>query len=126
MVGESSDFVYSSVGGPKNADVQGVHGMLMGSPNLTRIEDCPGCTFERQFNLTTIVYSPNAPAINNNAAWPGIDDNFGINKPLNSAHTGGVHVLLGDGTVKLISNNIDMLNLRRIATRDDGGTVGEF
>jgi len=126
MVGESSDFVYGAVGGTKNADVQGVHGMLMGGPNLTRIQDCPGCNFERQFNLNTIVYPPNAPAVVNNASWPGIDDNFGSNKPLNSAHTGGIHVMLGDGTVRFISNNIDMLSLRRLATRDDGQVVGEF
>ena len=98
----------------------------MGGPNLTSIDTCNGCNFERQFNLTTVRYAPNAPAVNNNASWPGVDDNFGINKPLNSAHTGGVHVLLCDGTVRFISNNIDMQTLRRLSTRDDGQPIGDF
>jgi len=126
IVGESSDFVLNAAGGPKTADVQGVHGMLMGSPNLTSVEGAPGGTFERQFNLTTVRYSPNAPAINNNTAWPGIDDNFGINKPLNSPHTGGIHVLLCDGAVRFVSDNINMFTLRCLCTRDDGNQTGEF
>jgi len=126
IVGESSDFILTAAGGSKTADVQGVHGMLMGSPNLVNIEGAVGGMFERQFNLTTIRYAPNAPAINNNASWPGIDDNFGINKPLNSAHTGGVHVLLVDGTVRFISNNVDIGTLARLASRDDGLPVGDF
>ena len=126
FVGESSDFIFGNAGGSKNTDVQGVHGIMMGGPNLTRIENCPGCMFERQFNITTVRYAPNAPAINNNPAWPGIDDNFGINKPLNSAHTGGIHVLLVDGAVRFVSNSTDMQTLRRIMTRDDGFPVGDF
>jgi hypothetical protein len=100
--------------------------MLMGSPNLTNIEGAAGSMFERQFNLTTIRYAPNAPAVINSTSWPGISDNFGVNKPLNSAHTGGVHVLLVDGTVRFISNNVDIGNLARLASRDDGSPVADF
>lgn len=124
-VGEASDYIYNSLG-QKIIDVVGVHGMLMGSPNLTRIEAAPGGMFERQFNLLTIRYAPNAKAIDNDAAWPGIGDNFGINLPLNSAHAGGTHALMGDGTVRFIGNNIDMLTYRRIATRDDGAATNDF
>ncbi|MEI8017872.1 MAG: DUF1559 domain-containing protein [Schlesneria sp.] len=126
LVGESSMFVLDAPNGNRIADVNGVHGMLMGGPNLTTIDACNGCMFERQFNLTTVRYAPNAPAVNNNASWPGIDDNFGINKPLNSAHTGGVHALLCDGSVRFISNNMDMQTLRRVSTRDDGQAIGDF
>ncbi len=126
LVGESSMFVLDVPNGTRNVDVQGVHGMLMGSPNLTSIDASPGGTFERQFNLTTVRYAPNAPAVNNNASWPGIDDNFGVNKPLNSAHTGGVHGLLCDGSVRFVSNNVDMLTLRRLCTRDDGQVLGDY
>ncbi|MBS0202795.1 MAG: DUF1559 domain-containing protein [Planctomycetes bacterium] len=126
IVGESSDFIYSAAGGPKNADVQGVHGILMGSPNLISVDSCNGCMFDRPFNLTTVRYAPNAPAINNNASWPGIDDNYGPNKPLNSAHTGGVHVLLCDGSTRFISNNVDLGTLARLCARDDGQVIGEF
>ncbi|MCA9055850.1 MAG: DUF1559 domain-containing protein, partial [Planctomycetaceae bacterium] len=45
------------------------------------------------------------------------------NNPLNSAHPGGVQVLVGDDQVRFISDNMDMQSLRRIATRDDGQPV---
>lgn len=130
VVGESSDFIYNvgagaGIPGQKVVDVQGVHGLLMGSPNRFRIEQPLG-GFDRQFNLLTVRYSPNAKAINSDVNWPGIGDNFGINKPLNSAHAGGVHVLMGDGTTRLINNSIDMLTYRRLMTRDDGVSVSNF
>lgn len=125
VVGEASDFIYNTAG-QKIVDANGVHGILMGSPNLTRIEAAPGGMFDRQFNLLTVRYSPNAKAVDNDANWPGIGDNFGINLPLNSAHSGGTHGLMGDGTVRLISNGIDMLTYRRIMTRDDGAVTANF
>jgi hypothetical protein len=124
MVGEASNFIRDAAGNP--VQVNGIHGILMGSPNLTIQDACPGCMFERQFNMTTVRYPPNAPAINGNVAWPGIGDNFGINNPLNSAHTGGIHGLLADGSVRFVGNNIDLATLRRLCTRDDGGVLGEF
>ncbi len=129
VVGEASNFIWTaaqSAGGTKTVAVNGAHGIMMGSPNVTVVEACPGCMFERPFNLTTVRYAPNAPAINNDAAWPGVGDNYGSNNPLSSAHTGGVQVLLGDGSARFISDNIDMLTLRRLATRNDGQVLGEF
>lgn len=125
VIGESSDLIYDT-NGVKGVQANGTHGILMGSPNLTRIEAAPGGMFDRQFNLLTIRYSPNAKAIDNSPLWPGIGDNFGINLPLNSGHVGGVTVLMGDGTVRFINNTIDMLMYRRLATRDDGVTVTGF
>ena len=81
---------------------------------------------ERQFNTTTVRYSPNAQAVDNNAAWPGVGDNYGINNPLSSAHTGGVHILLLDGSVRFLGDNTDMLTVRGLATRADGARIGEF
>ena len=125
VVGEASNYIYNT-SGQKIVDVAGVHGILMGSPNLTRVEAAPGGMFDRQFNLLTVRYAPNAKAIDNDPAWPGIGDNFGINLPLNSAHAGGLHVLMGDGAVRFINNNIDMLTYRGLMTRDDGATLGSF
>lgn len=125
-VGEASDYIYNAAG-QKIIDAVGVHGVLMGSPNLTTIQGSgTNAMFERQFNLLTIRYAPNAKAIDNNAAWPGIGDNFGINLPLNSAHSGGTNVLMGDGTVRFLGNNIDMLTYRRLVTRDDGAATADF
>jgi prepilin-type N-terminal cleavage/methylation domain-containing protein len=51
---------------------------------------------------------------------------YGPSGVLNSFHTGGIHALLGDGSVRFISNNIDMNNLRCLAARNDGQVLGEF
>ncbi|MDX1967040.1 MAG: DUF1559 domain-containing protein [Planctomycetaceae bacterium] len=124
MVGEHSNFIRDVNGNP--VQVNGIHGILMGSPNLTFVENCVGCMFERQFNTTTVRYPPNAPAIDNDVAWPGIGDNYGINNPLNSTHSGGVHILLGDGSSRFLSNNVDLATLRRLCTRDDGQTLSDY
>ncbi len=52
--------------------------------------------------------------------------NQGANNPLNSMHTGGVQILLTDGAVRFLSENIDLETLKRLATRDDGQVIGEF
>jgi prepilin-type N-terminal cleavage/methylation domain-containing protein len=43
-----------------------------------------------------------------------------------SLHTGGCHVVLGDGSVRFVTENIDAVTRRRLATISDGQTVGEF
>ena len=44
----------------------------------------------------------------------------------NSYHTGGCHFLLGDGTVRFITENIDQNTYLRVLLRSDGETVGTF
>jgi prepilin-type N-terminal cleavage/methylation domain-containing protein len=43
-----------------------------------------------------------------------------------SDHTGGCHFLLGDGSVRFISENVDMTTYQRLSTIADGNTIGEF
>jgi len=43
-----------------------------------------------------------------------------------SKHTGGVQALLGDGSVRFLSENIDWDTYQRLGGRNDGLTVGEF
>ncbi len=43
-----------------------------------------------------------------------------------STHTGGMHVLLGDGTVRFISENIDGTTRQRLGYIGDGNPLGEF
>ncbi len=45
----------------------------------------------------------------------------GANVPLVSSHSGGVNVLVGDGSVRFLRDSTDLLILARFATRDDGG-----
>jgi len=43
-----------------------------------------------------------------------------------SLHTGGVHGLLGDGTVRFISQNVDLGTLTNLCKMADGVPMGEF
>jgi prepilin-type N-terminal cleavage/methylation domain-containing protein/prepilin-type processing-associated H-X9-DG protein len=57
-------------------------------------------------------HTPNHPALH-------IDD-------YSSWHTGGVHMLFGDGRVRFITQNIDTGVFKAIATRFGGEVIGEF
>ena len=124
MVGECATFAVDVNGNQRN--IQGAHGWLMGSPrNSIRPFN------ERMFNLTFINYPPNFVSKAQNAAAVnqgnvGIGRNFGANNGLYSQHSGGVQVVIGDGSVRFLSENIDMETLRRLATRDDGKVVGDW
>jgi prepilin-type N-terminal cleavage/methylation domain-containing protein len=43
-----------------------------------------------------------------------------------SGHTGGVHFVFGDGTVKFLSDNLDAATYRRLGQTQDGEVVGEI
>jgi len=43
-----------------------------------------------------------------------------------SLHTGGAHVLMGDGAVRFISENIDATTRNNLAYIADGNPIGEF
>lgn len=45
---------------------------------------------------------------------------------LQSLHVGGAHVLMGDGAVRFISQNISQITLDALATRASGEVPGEF
>ncbi|MBS0204887.1 MAG: DUF1559 domain-containing protein [Planctomycetes bacterium] len=71
--------------------------------------------------------------INNNkvpaggpAACPWAINNCGPNDEPASLHVGGVHALMGDGSVRFLSDNLDYNTLRRLANPKDGEQVGEF
>ncbi len=64
-------------------------------------------------------YGSNACASNNSSNWNAI---FGFK----SQHTGGCQFVLGDGSVRFISQTIDRLTYARLGDKADGGVVGEF
>jgi prepilin-type N-terminal cleavage/methylation domain-containing protein len=59
-------------------------------------------------------------------ACPWATNNCGPNDEPFSLHTGGVHALMGDGSVRFLSDSIDFNNLRRLANPKDGEVLGEI
>jgi prepilin-type N-terminal cleavage/methylation domain-containing protein len=63
-------------------------------------------------------------------AGPGCDDGTSVTevrvKDPSSYHTGGVHVLLGDGSVRFVSENIDQLLWMGLGTTRGKEPLGEF
>ena len=117
VVGECSDWGIDAAG--NQTRINGEHGWLMGTTSLSQT---PG---ERMFNITTIRYQPNEKRLND-SGFAGRYNNDGPNNGIYSAHTGGVTCLLGDGSVRFIAENIDILSLKRLCTRDDGVQVDDF
>jgi prepilin-type processing-associated H-X9-DG protein len=124
-VAEQSDFTVDHLGRQRNVDGGYPMGWLnsttsTGTPPAMRntVGASPNPT--AAWNITTVKY----PLNTRNFELPGIDDiNHGPNNPLLSPHAGGVNGLLLDGSVHFIQETIDMLTLRRLATRNDGGSA---
>jgi len=71
--------------------------------------------------LTSIQYP-----INSKTTAGGSDSPYDANTVLNSFHVGGIHVALGDGSIRFISDSTDMLTVRKLGSKNDGQVVGEF
>ena len=52
--------------------------------------------------------------------------NWNTSMGFKSKHVGGVHFVMGDGTVRFLSQNINHATYQRLGDRADGRVVGEF
>ena len=126
IIGETSDWAYDASNAQQHIDGGWYWSWMMSSADIGTgtgfFPASPACSDGRIYNLTTIQYAPGTKTY----ALTGVLNDHGPNNPLISSHTGGVQVTLADGSVRFISNNVNMVTLRRLATRDDGGSIGEF
>ena len=65
--------------------------------------------------LTAVAYS-----INSKTSPAGAGFSWGGNTILNSFHTGGIHVILTDGSTRFVSENMDFPTFLKLCSRDDG------
>jgi len=124
IVGETSDWGHHVADLSKDYDIRGQypHGPLMGTArgalDPSRINGDP-----RVFNTTVI----NSYPLNSKLASGGACSNSGMrgtnydnNIPIQSAHPGGAHVLMADGSVHFADESIAFDLLRNLAIRDSG------
>ena len=79
----------------------------------------PGCGDLWQSGTSCVRYAPNLNA----TGLAGADYNYRNNTILNSFHPGGLNIMLADGSVRFITDNIDFTTLKRLACRLDGEPV---
>lgn len=107
MVGEQSDWCRTALDNRADCRSDFGHGFCMGPAH----DD-----WDRDYNITTIIHGINEKT------WVnfGVAGNCGPNRPIQSAHPGGAHVLLADGSVRLLDEQIDMPSWYNLVNRDDG------
>jgi hypothetical protein len=115
-IAECSDYLTGSNGLLYRVDGGFAHGWLSGTRETGIPPNYAPRTPKPTYNLTTIRYPLNERAYGK----PGIHNNHGANNPLTSAHPGGLHALHVDGAVTFLSDGISIVELKRLATRDDG------
>ena len=104
-ISESSDWFLNA--SKQKILVTGEHGWMMGNPGAG----------ERMFNITTVRYKPKE----NDSTLAGMGNNDGSNNGIYAAHPGGVQAAVCDGSVKFVSTTINLLTLKRLCSRQDGG-----
>ena len=84
---------------------------------------CPGVHEQSVFNT---LLTPNSKYQNCTAHCVGCAPDGPAMLGARSLHTGGVQVLLADGSVRFVSDNVDYMTWQRLGARNDGSPLGEF
>ncbi|MEX2173623.1 MAG: DUF1559 domain-containing protein [Pirellulaceae bacterium] len=133
LVSEVGNFLVTQDGTKRDWRPSGPHGWIIGAnrPGVPGTPQWPNGSDNRSFSLTTVRWPinhfmrasnglPNNPG---NCGSLGVCNNTSTNTPLNSAHPGGVMILLGDASVRFLSQTTTDLIQGSLATRDDGQVV---
>lgn len=129
LVSEQNDFLTTNNGTKVLWGTGLLHGWMIGWHTTQTPKGAGNIGDARTFQMTTIRY-----AINQKKGWPdgsgdcgntGVCDNVGTNIPINSAHSGGVNALIGDGSVRFLRDSTSLAVLAQLATRNDGIPLSE-
>jgi hypothetical protein len=129
MISEQGDYLTTANGTRVAWNAAGPHGWMIGVGGGNAPPSYNPNSDARAFNVTTIRY-----AINQKRGWPdgghcgntGVCENTGQNTPLNSAHSGGVIIGMGDGSNRFLSDSTSVSILALLAIRDDGQVIPNF
>jgi len=116
VLGEQSNWLVDAAGVNQNGSPSWPHGFPMGAGNTVVRSAIGGATTDRYFNLTSVRYGIG----NKNYELPGVAANHGSNNPLISAHTGGIMAGFTDGSVRFLTNSMELATLKYMSDRDDG------
>jgi len=125
MIGEQSGWIMD---GATQRDTRSSHslGAWLGNSTTSPVrprgpDSMPGGQSDRCYNYTTVMYPINPKSY--------VSGNMGgakCNSPIQSIHSGGAHVLFGDGRVQFLSESLNLATLKNLANKDDGNVVGEY
>ncbi len=131
LIGEQSDHLRDVSGNPFTAGYSsgmaissGPHGWTMGASHNFNSFWTNGSD-GRSFNCTALRYGINQWGIipvgtagnSGTAAAAGVNDNTPANLPLTSEHSGGVNVAMADGSVRFVSDSIQLAAIHAFCTR---------
>ena len=122
MVGEQSEWCYDVNGTKKDCRSCDMFGFAQGASREGSLADHGGIF--RPFNTTVVRYRVNF----NTWEESGVEGkyNYGANRPLLSAHSGGAQATFADGSVRFLSEEIETETLFDLANRHDGNAVEKF
>ena len=109
MVGEQSDFCLTDLGQPIDCRSDYGHSLIMA---VTRVSQD-----DRFFNITTVRYPVNSKSWNQIGVG---DQYYGANRPILSAHPGGAHVAMADGSVRFLNEDLQLETFYNLCNRADG------
>jgi prepilin-type processing-associated H-X9-DG protein len=133
MVGEQSDWSNPLQDDPLYSDIRSSdsRGAFMGTSYTTRpngpgsLIGCKGNgtvsrsnNCKRCYNTTTIVW----PIGRKQFAFSSMGDER-CGTPIQSVHTGGANVLFADGSVKFLTESLDLNTFKNLVDRNDGNVV---
>ena len=129
FLGEQSDWGYTATNNTEYVSSAYNSGAWMGNnanitPNGSNTNWGSNNNNSRCYNEATIRYAVGQKEVLT-AAGAGMR-NDDCNTPIQSAHDGGAHVLLGDGSVRFLSASLALDIEKNLADRDDGNPLGEF
>jgi len=111
-VGEQSGYCFKPDGSKVDCRSDFGHGFMMGPSSYGGNQ--------RDWNITTVRYGIN---FRDYSAKGVGDPYYGNNRPIQSAHPGGINGLFADGSVRFLSESLPLQQLHDLCNRDDGNTT---